>query len=181
MALKLLSKSMSCIGMLVLALLIAGCKTSPSLQSSPSQPELKQDARPQVFIPEDPPVTPEPVPQEVPQNPIAEENNIYFSSGSTRVDSAGEQKLRSHALRLAENRKTIVTLIGLTDDQGSRSFNLVIAERRIEAVAKFLRAHGVLKNQIRPYALGSKTPDPACRTPVCRDKMRRVVIDYGEP
>ncbi|MDP3036363.1 MAG: hypothetical protein Q8N07_01420, partial [Rhodocyclaceae bacterium] len=83
MALKLLSKSMSCIGMLVLALLIAGCKTSPSLQSSPSQPELKQDARPQVFIPEDPPVTPEPVPQEVPQNPIAEENNIYFSSGST--------------------------------------------------------------------------------------------------
>ena len=74
----------------------------------------------------------------------------------------------------------VVTLIGLTDDQGSRSFNLVIAEQRIEAVAKILRAHGVLKSQIRPYPLGSNMPDPACKTPACREKMRRVELDYGE-
>lgn len=165
-------------GLLVLALLIAGCGTSPP--SPPSQPELKMDTRPLALEPRDKKAPAQPAQKDVPPDLIVEENNIYFSSGSTRVDAAGEQELRRHASRMAENRKMVVTLIGLTDDQGSRSFNLVIAEQRIEAVAKILRAHGVLKSQIRPYALGSKTPESACKTPACREKMRRVELDYGE-
>jgi len=120
------------------------------------------------------------VPEDGLPTPIVEADNIYFGSGSTRVDAAGEQKLRAHASRLVANPKAVVTLIGLTDNQGSRSLNLAIAEQRIEAVARILRAHGVLKKQIRPYARGNKTPRSECNTQACSEKMRRVQLDYGE-
>lgn len=166
--------------LLILALFSAGCASSPPLPPPAPVPELKLDTHPLPLAQKDVPPAAQAVAEEVPANPVLEENNIYFRSGSTQVDAAGEQKLRLHASRLAENRKAVVTLIGLTDDQGSRSFNLVIAEQRIEAVARILRANGVLRNQLRFYARGNKAPDQACKTPACREKMRRVELDYRE-
>lgn len=163
---------------LVLALLLAGCATTAP---QPASPDLKIDTRPPAASAA--PAIAAPVAEPAPEAPapaIDDANAVYFASGSTEVDAAGEQKLRAHALRLSADRKTIVTLTGLTDNQGSRSFNLLLAEQRIESVARILRSLGVQKSQIRPYALGSKAPAVACRSAACRGKMRRVEIDYAQ-
>ena len=48
------------------------------------------------------------------------ENNIYFALGGVTVSSRERVKLQQHAAYLKENPETSVTLIGFTDDLGSR-------------------------------------------------------------
>lgn len=107
---------------------------------------------------------------------IVEENAIYFVSGSALVDEESKEKLRRHAAALKESPESIVTLTGHTDDQGSRNYNLAIAEQRTLAVAQLLRSLGVEARQIRRYSAGSEKMPKACRSNACRAKMRRVEI-----
>jgi outer membrane protein OmpA-like peptidoglycan-associated protein len=160
----------------LLALSIAGCATSPV----PSSPELQLKLDTHTLSVGHPPAAVQATAQEAASDPRREEDTIYFSSGSARIDQDGEQKLRLHASRMAAHRRTVVTLTGLTDDQGSRSFNLLIAEQRIEAVAKILRSNGVLKSQLRSYARGNGASASSCRTPACREKARRVELSYAD-
>lgn len=113
-----------------------------------------------------------------PTGPVNHENSIYFALGATSVDQDGEKKLREHAERLKDDPKLLVTLIGLTDNSGSRSLNLLIAEQRVDAVAKRLRSYGVPNSQIRRYPLGSKNANEPCSSPACRQIMRRVELSY---
>ena len=113
---------------------------------------------------------------------LEDEDSIYFASGATRVDAAGQQKLRRHAARLQENPAQVLTLVGHTDDVGSSSYNLAVAEQRIEAVARLLRAYGVPRKQMHPvrsYVVGAGKSAPSCRTAACRQKMRRVELIYA--
>lgn len=107
--------------------------------------------------------------------------SIYFHMGDTRVDQTGQQELRRHAARLKEHPRTVVTLAGSTDDLGSDSYNLAIAEQRIDAVARLLRAYGVARNQLNPgrrYAVEQGRLATTCRTAACCQKMRRVDLIY---
>lgn len=165
-----------CTGLVTLGLLLSGCaSTPPTTRTTQSDPvEDQQPPTPQAtsVLAESQPVLQERV------APINHENNIYFALGATNVDQAGENKLREHAARLKEDPKLLVTLIGLTDNSGSRSVNLLIAEQRVDAVAKRLRSYGVQNSQIRRYPLGSKTADESCNTAACRQIMRRVELSY---
>ncbi|MBV5345333.1 MAG: OmpA family protein [Rhodoferax sp.] len=106
-------------------------------------------------------------------------NSIYFTFGTTHVDLDGQQKLRAHALRLKENPDLEVTLIGHTDNLGSRSYNQAIAEQRIETVSKLLLSYRVKKSQIRRYAVGHEKAERSCTTKACRQKMRRVELIFS--
>lgn len=119
-----------------------------------------------------------PAPAGVPE--IDEENAIFFASGSSRLDADGERKLQRHAARLKTDPKLSVTLVGHTDDLGSRSYNIAIAEQRTTAVAGQLLAAGVRRTQIRRYSMGHEKAAEACRTAACRQKMRRVDLIFEE-
>ena len=163
-------------GFLVLGLFLSGCMSTPPVENvAPPKPAigLSPPSVPAANSAEQLP----PVSQET-TRPVNHENNIYFALGATNVDQAGENKLREHAARLKEDPKLLVTLIGLTDNSGSRSVNLLIAEQRVDAVAKRLRSYGVQNSQIRRYPLGSKTADESCNTAACRQIMRRVELSY---
>lgn len=158
---------------LLCALLLFGCATPPAPQPSPTPAERTPDA------PTPPPVQKEaPATQEAPAAKIDDSNSIYFTLGATDVDLPGQQKLRAHAQRLQANPELVVTLIGHTDNLGSRAYNMAIAEKRIEGVSALLRSYGVAKKQIRRYAVGSEHLDRSCKTAACRQKMRRVELSY---
>lgn len=108
----------------------------------------------------------------------AEENVIYFASGSTAVDRAGEAKLRQHAEYLKQNPKKILTIAGHTDDLGSINYNLAIAEERMTNVSRLLRAYGAPPRQIRRNRAGNGKKPAGCKTSDCRQKMRRVELIY---
>lgn len=109
---------------------------------------------------------------------VDEENNVFFVLGSSSVNAAGRMTARRHAERLKANPKLEVTLVGYTDDLGSPSYNLAIAELRVNAIHKVLRAQGVRLNQIRRHMAGREELAPACRSTACRKKMRRVEFVY---
>ncbi len=109
---------------------------------------------------------------------LVDENNIFFAPSVTAVDKAGEDKLRQHAERLKQDPDIVVTLVGHTDDLGSRNYNLAIAEQRLMAVNKLLRTYGVPAKQIRRYrGDGEKIPE-TCKSASCRQQMRRVELIY---
>ncbi|MCB1933383.1 OmpA family protein [Accumulibacter sp.] len=108
------------------------------------------------------------------------ESNIYFSLGGVTVSRQEKIKLQQHAADLKANPEKSVTLIGFTDDLGSRSYNVAIAAQRVAAVRKLLRSYGVPGGQIRRYSVGNEKTPKACTTSDCRQKMRRVELRYSE-
>lgn len=109
---------------------------------------------------------------------IASENSVYFSFGKTEIDNSGMILLRRNAIRLRENPQQVVTLVAFTDNLGSRSLNLAIAEERMTSVVATLHALGVPKKQIRRRSAGLSKLSSACSTQACRQMMRRVELVY---
>lgn len=106
--------------------------------------------------------------------------SIYFAAGKTAVDDADRQRLRQLAARLKEDPRLVISLVAHTDDQGSRSYNLALAEERLEAVVEILRAAGVPRRQIRRKNAGSGLAAGGCSTPACRQQMRRVEMSFNQ-
>ncbi len=107
------------------------------------------------------------------------DNSVFFPAAGTELDAAAVKRLAEHAGRL-KAEGGIVTLYGYTDHQGSPSYNLAIAEQRVNAVASVLRRNGVAATQIRRNAVGSERVPTACRSVQCRQLMRRVELVFGE-
>lgn len=108
------------------------------------------------------------------------ENSVFFPSSGTAVDADGRRRLLEHAARLKANPDLVVTLVGHTDNLGSPSYNLAIAEQRVNAVYAVLRSQGVPLIQIRRYGVGSEQMGLGCKSAQCRRQMRRVQLHYGE-
>ena len=109
---------------------------------------------------------------------IPGENSIYFAFGRTEIDNSGAMLLRQNATRLKANPLQTVTLVAFTDNLGSRSLNLAIAEERINVVVSTLRSLGVPRKQIRRKSAGLSKLSSACSTAACRQMMRRVELVY---
>lgn len=107
------------------------------------------------------------------------EDNIYFTLGAVTVSRLEKVKLQQHAAYLKENPRKTLTLIGYTDDLGSRNYNVAIAEKRVQAVRQLLRSYGVPTVQIHRYSVGAEKTPSVCKTTRCRQKMRRVELVYS--
>lgn len=108
------------------------------------------------------------------------DNSVFFPAVGTELDAASLKRLAALAERLKAMEEGIVTLHGYTDHLGSPSYNLAIAEQRVNAVATALRRNGIAATQIRRNAVGSERVPAACRSVQCRRLMRRVELVFGE-
>jgi outer membrane protein OmpA-like peptidoglycan-associated protein len=165
--------------------LLAACQSMPPTAEPPASRPASGDSAP----PSPAPAAPSgnnlsnatDTPAAAPEQAISfihDSNTIYFPQRVTTVDRIGKEKLRLHAEYLKKNPKRAVILTGHTDDLGSRSYNLIIAEERIEAVSKQLRTYGVANRQILRKSVHKDKSPAACISPDCRQKMRRVELMY---
>lgn len=127
-----------------------------------------------------PPGTVEMAPVAQPPAPVrlVDADNIFFGAGSTEINAAERNKLQAHAERLKADPRQVVTLVGNTDDQGSRSYKLAIAQGRVDAVFAALRRLGVPARQMQRYPVGREKMLAGCATAECRKTMRRVELVY---
>jgi len=65
----------------------------------------------------------------------------------------------------------IVQLGGFTDTKGTKNYNYALAQRRVEAVRRFLAEKGVQLSRVHAIGMGS-LDDPA----IPDDKKRRVTV-----
>ena len=154
--------------------LLTACATQPPPAESPT-PAKKGKRPPAVVVDDGKPISEAQV-----IAAVDDEKSIFFASGQTMVDDQGKQKLQLHAARLKENPRQQVRLVGYTDDRGSSSYNLLVAEQRVDAVFRLLRTFGVPARQLLRYALGGEKNSNSCASPACQDKMRRVELIYME-
>ena len=154
--------------------LLTGCSTiAQPEQPSPLTSEPVQ--LPAAVAPSPPPEKTT-VPEPPPDLEVEAKDSIFFTLGSSTVSQGERAKLLYIAQQLKEDKDLSVTLNGQSNDNGSRSFNLAIADARVEAVSKILRQLGVKAQQIRKRVVGDDPLLHACRTTRCRQQMRRVEL-----
>ncbi|HLO63556.1 MAG TPA: OmpA family protein [Azonexus sp.] len=99
------------------------------------------------------------------------EQNIYFAQGNSSISPGGLQKLQRHAQYLRQNPKRTVTLIGHSENFGSRNYTLAIMEEKLAAVAAKLHELGVEKSRIRQIVFGSQGIQKSCTAAICRQRV----------
>lgn len=112
---------------------------------------------------------------------IDESSSVFFALGSSTVTPSEKGKLTLAAQRLKDDRELDITLIGHTDDNGSRSLNVAVADARVASVSAALKRLGVRTQQIKKKVSGSEKSSGVCRSEACRQKMRRVELVISKP
>lgn len=111
--------------------------------------------------------------------PVPQTESVQFKKGANELDGDAMEIIRRHAERLKADPALIVTLIGRTDDLGSRSYNVAVAERRVAAVMSALRGFEVPRRQIRRASIGGEVAKASCAAEACRSLRRRVDFVYS--
>lgn len=118
------------------------------------------------------------------QNVIADvdaQSSVFFPLGSSIVSQREREKIVFAAERVKGDKGLSLTLIGHANDNGSRSFNLAVADARVESVSAILKKLGVKVHQFKKVVSGGEKTPSVCRSEACRRMMRRVemVISTG--
>ena len=163
------------IGLLLPIFLMFGC-------GSTSQPERPASEVPMVEqLPkskaESPPSEMTAVAEETVLAEVDEKNNIFFSLGSSTINQREREKLRYIANNLKNDKKLRVMVTGHANGNGSSSFNLAVADSRVESVSKILRKVGFTTQQIQKRVIGGEKISGACQSVECRRNMRRVELN----
>ncbi len=103
-------------------------------------------------------------------------NEILFAPGSAELRPDLRADLAALARNLNEYPDTTIDVVGHTDSTGPADLNQRLSQRRAEAVAAVLIAHGVAPERIRAFGRGEDEPIASNLTEEGRALNRRVEI-----
>ncbi|MFZ5756582.1 MAG: peptidoglycan-associated lipoprotein Pal [Pseudomonadota bacterium] len=108
---------------------------------------------------------------------------IYFGFDRAEVPSAAYATLKAHARALAGNPNARLKLEGHADERGTPEYNVALAERRANAVQKFLELNGAKAGQIEVVSFGEEKPADLGHDELAWAKNRRAELVYtaGNP
>lgn len=102
-------------------------------------------------------------------------SNVLFNVDSPDISPQFYLYLNNLATALIQNKNTI-TIIGHTDNSGSKERNLQLSLDRANSVANYLYAQGVPQNAIIVQGMGDTYPLADNGTDAGRQKNRRVEL-----
>ena len=97
--------------------------------------------------------------------------DIYFGFNQADLSDGAQTALLGVVKELDASPTLIVQLGGFTDPKGTKNYNYALAQRRVEAVRRFLAEKGVQLSRVHAIGMGS-LDDPA----IPDDKKRRVTV-----
>ena len=103
-----------------------------------------------------------------------------FSFDSAELKPAFHLTLDKLAREMSTFDKTILHVIGYTDDIGSETYNLGLSMNRADAVARYLESNSVDSNRLMIEGRGESNPRMPNTTAANRSRNRRVEI-YIQP
>ncbi len=89
---------------------------------------------------------------------LSETGNIYFASGSARLDNESTFVLTTVLDVVSRCPGMRIMISGHTDDVGSNSFNQRLSERRAQSVVDYLAQHGVDRSRLISAGFGEERP-----------------------
>ncbi|MFW6342220.1 MAG: peptidoglycan-associated lipoprotein Pal [Halothiobacillaceae bacterium] len=174
-------KSMPPVIAVALALLVAGCSTTPTKDGADDAAGMQEER-----IGGDGGVTAGVTDggtldeaELYADKPGMGDSVIYFEFDSFAVRSEFRDLLRGHARFLRDNPQRRVTVEGHTDERGSREYNIALGERRGNAVRDMLLINGVAPEQIRVVSYGEERPAVDGTDEKAWAQNRRAELVYG--
>ena len=84
--------------------------------------------------------------------------SVYYEFDHYDVRAQYRELVESHARWLKANPQARLTIIGNTDEQGTREYNLALGQRRAESVSRLLTMLGARSEQIEAISFGKEKP-----------------------
>ena len=103
-------------------------------------------------------------------------NNLYFDYDSDEILQTSNAEIERLSLFLKRNKQVCIEIIGHTDNQGSKSYNLDLSRRRAAALMNALIHKGIAANRLTSKGMGSEVPITTNDTEEGRAQNRRVEI-----
>lgn len=107
---------------------------------------------------------------------ITMNNEVSFDFNSATIKPAFHQTLNKVADILKRYNRSLVRVVGHTDNIGSSSYNQQLSQRRADAVAWYLEDRGVAATRIASTGRGESEPRATNNTEAGRQLNRRVDI-----
>ena len=104
---------------------------------------------------------------------------IRFDFNSERLAPEATDELDALAQGLSRCGEVRLRVEGHTDVTGSKSYNLSLSKRRIEAVTQYLVSRGISSKRLKPVSVGESDPAATNATLEGRAINRRVVLTLG--
>lgn len=102
--------------------------------------------------------------------------NVTFDVDRAEIRPSFYEVLNSVVLVVQEYDKTIIEVMGHTDNTGSDAYNLELSRRRAAAVAAYLKAQQVNPTRVLAQGFGEQHPIAGNDTPDGRQQNRRVEL-----
>lgn len=107
-------------------------------------------------------------------------SSVLFAFDSHSLDAIATEQLEDIAATMRSNRFLVMEVNGHTDIVGPDGYNLVLSERRAQAVMDFLVRQGVDPNRLKLAYHGSRLPTADNTTADGRRQNRRVEFELLE-
>ena len=101
---------------------------------------------------------------------------IHFDFNSAEVSADARELLDQSARCLKSKPGMKFAIEGNTDERGAVAYNQDLAQRRADAVAKYLESMGASPSQVTTVSLGATNPLCGGHDESCWEQNRRVVI-----
>ena len=142
----------------LVALLIAGCSSTPSGPEQSGAPvETRDGSKIATVTAGD--VSGAKLPRELTDpKSILSKRSVYFDYDKFDVKPEYKDLVTAHAKFLANNRQFKMLIQGNTDERGSREYNLALGQKRSDAIKKMLTLLGAREDQVESVSLGEEKP-----------------------
>lgn len=107
-------------------------------------------------------------------------SEVSFDFDRADIKSAFTPSLDKLADVLSRYDRTLVSVVGHTDDRGSNEYNLGLSQRRAESVVAYLTSRGVPQGRLYAEGLGETQPRASNDSENGRQRNRRVEV-YVKP
>ncbi len=101
-------------------------------------------------------------------------SNVLFGFDKSEVSSDAKINLDKLVTVLDAYPDTNIEIQGHTDNQGSKSYNQSLSERRASAVSSYLQSNGLEKSRLTIKGFGETEPKYGNESETGRDQNRRV-------
>ncbi len=102
--------------------------------------------------------------------------NITFATGQSYITSGFYNTLNDVARVLNKYEKTLLSIEGHTDSQGTAEYNQGLSEQRANSVKSYLTKQNIFANRLRTLGFGESQPIASNTTAQGRALNRRVEI-----
>jgi outer membrane protein OmpA-like peptidoglycan-associated protein len=103
-------------------------------------------------------------------------NDLQFETSSAKLTGASLTELNRIAYYLQVNEGVYLTISGHTDNTGNAAANLLLSQKRGQAVYDYLVARGVQGNRMEHQGYGDRQPIGDNNTEIGRNQNRRVEL-----